>query len=188
MVTERKKNEEAVYGDGGDFRVTVRRDHWESDAYNITLWNRNHGTSFPTIFDEQKANTVAAFLYETLLPHYEEAQRRQAESSEKMMAEIMSRPKPKPPRIPKNAPIITVLECPDCNALTPPDEVSDERVYECNTCGTTGTGDDGRRCDQCNKFTAKLSDTSCPECGAAMDDAEEVQAQRATNKTLVKVE
>lgn len=65
-------------------------------------------------------------------------------------------------------------------------EVSDDRVYECGECGTKGAGSDARQCEQCHKFAGKISDTSCPECEAPMDDAETVQAQRATNGELVK--
>jgi predicted RNA-binding Zn-ribbon protein involved in translation (DUF1610 family) len=184
VATNDKKT--TVYGNEEGFHVTVRP-AFGSYGYEVTVWNRNSGSGgLPAFTDRDKAERVAAFLYEQLLPEYEEQQRYQKESIEKFMAEQAK--KPKPLKIPKNAPRVKVLECPECNKLIPPDDVSDERVYECNNCGTTGTGEDGRRCDQCHKFTAKVSDTSCPECGAAMDDAEEVEAQRATNGTLVKVE
>lgn len=176
-----------TYGDVEGFHVTVRP-AFGGDGYELTIWRRNHGSAGFSIANREKAERIALSLYEELLPEHVEQERLQKIATQKLMDELAKRPKPKPLKIPKNAPKIDVLECPECNDLIPPDEVSDERVYECNECGTSGAGDDARRCDQCNKFTAKVSDTSCPECSAAMDDAETVQAQRATNKTLVKVE
>lgn len=55
-----RTEKEVVYGDPEGFHITVRRDSWESDEYNVTLWNRNHGTGLPAIFDKQTANAVAA--------------------------------------------------------------------------------------------------------------------------------
>lgn len=176
-----------TYGDEEGFHITVRPS-FSDEGFELALWRRNHGTAGFTIFDRTKAERIAALLYEELLPEYNEQERRQKVDIQKMMEEMEKRPKPKPLKILKNAPIVKVLECPECNKLIPHDEVSEERVYECSACGTTGTGDDGRRCESCHKFAAKLSDTSCPECGAAMDDADEVEAQRATNGTLVLVE
>lgn len=184
-----QENETTSYGDEEGFHLTVCPAFGDGDLYEITIWRRNHGIGgFPEIADRAKAERVAGFLYEELLPEYNKQVRRQEESMEKFDAEMAKRPKPNPLKVSKNAPKVKVLLCPECQELVLPENVSDERVYECNACGTTETGDDGRRCEQCNKFAAKISDTSCPECGAAMDDAEKVEAQRATIGTLVQVE
>lgn len=176
-------------GDENGFHVTVELAAFSEDGFSITIWRRNSGSGgLGVIREQEKAERIARYLYENLLPEYEAERIRLQESIGRHSAEMAKRPKPKPLKIPKNAPKIDVLECPECYALILPDEVSDERVYECGECGTTGAGSDARQCDQCHKFTAKISDTSCPECDGPMDDAETVQAQRATNKTLVKVE
>lgn len=178
----------AFHGKEDGYHITVEPEYGRDGSFNVTIWQRNQGMSgLGTIHSKDKAIALAAYLYNQLLPEYEVERAYQEQEYAKFEAEIAKRPKPKPPKIPKNAPIVDVLECSECNALIPPDEVSDEHVYECNTCSTTGTGDDGRQCEQCHKFTAKLSDTSCPECGAAMDEAETVQAQKATNGEWIQV-
>lgn len=176
-----------LHGSEDGFHVTVERAAFNDDGFSIVLWNRNSGMGgFPVIRDQAKAERIAKFLYDELLPEHEAQHQRQMESIARYMEEDAKRPKPKPPRVPKNAPILDVLECPECQALMPPDDVGEERVYECGECGQKGVGDDGRRCDQCNKFCAKISDTSCPECDGPMDEAETVKAKRATNKELIK--
>ncbi|HEY0174453.1 MAG TPA: hypothetical protein VGB98_25780 [Pyrinomonadaceae bacterium] len=180
-------SDEVVFGDKSGFHITVSSDPFGEAGYSIMMWKRNQGTAgFPLIRDYDKAIKIAAFLYENLAPEWEVQARAQEELSNRLMAELEARPKPKPPRVKKNAPRIPVLVCPDCDALVPEDEVSDERVYECQQCGTKGTGEEGRRCESCSKFASKISDTSCPECGGAMDDAEKAEAQRATDGTLVR--
>jgi hypothetical protein len=176
----------ATFGNSEGFHITVR-EAFGSEGFEITIWMRNSGGGgLPVIRTQEKAVRIAEFLYDSLLPEFEAQWQRQQADIKLMMEEMAKRPKPKPVKIPKNAPIINVLECPSCNDLILPEDVGDERVYECNNCGTTGTGDDGRRCEQCNKFAAKISDTSCPECDGPMDDAETVEAQRATNGSLFK--
>lgn len=184
------QSNEAAIGNPNGFHLTVGHASFSDDkCWDITIWPGNHGTSVPPeIRDRDKAIAIAQYLYDALLPEYIAKQERLAKLHDALAKEMATRPKPKPVRVPKNAPKIDVLECSECNALILPEDVSDERVYECGECGTKGIGEDGRRCDQCNKFTAKVSDTSCPECEAMMDDAETVQAQRATNNELVKVE
>lgn len=176
-----------VLGEENGFHITVTNAGFD-EGFNVTIWRRNHGTAgFGAIREQEKAERIARFLYDELQPEYEAERKRHKKLAERHNAEMAKRPKPRPVKVLKNAPKIDVLICPECNALIPLDEVSDERVYECGECGTSGTGEDARRCDQCNKFTAKVSDTSCPECDAAMDDAEKTQAQRATDGTLIQV-
>lgn len=174
-------------GTEGGFRVEVASDPWEADQWSITFWRHNHGSGLPySVTGKEKALALGEYLYETLLPEFGATERRQKLDSKRHLAELRSRPKPKPPKIPKKAPILDVVVCGECSRLILPDNVSDERVYECSRCNQVFTGDDARRCEQCNIFTAKISDTSCPECGAAMDDAERGHAQRATNGELVR--
>lgn len=178
--------ERLCLGPEDGYHITVDREFGE--GFGVTIWRANHGMSgLGVIREEEKANAIAQYLYENLAPEYEAERLRQQESFAKYMAEEAKKPKPKPPRVPKNAPKIIALECPECNALIRFEDVSDERVYECNNCGTSGAGEDAQRCEQCNKFAAKVSDTSCPECGAAMDDAKTAQAQKATNGELIKI-
>lgn len=171
-------------GDEAAFHVTVRASGFD-DGCSITIWRGNHGTGCFSVEDESKAIKIAKYLYKQFLPEYNTERKRQQESSARIMAELAARPKPKPVKVSKNAPKIDVLICSECGALVPPDEISDERVYECGECGIKGAGSDARQCDQCHKFCAKVSDTSCPDCEAPMDDAEAGQAQRATNNKLV---
>lgn len=62
-----------------------------------------------------------------------------------------------------DAPIVEAFECPDCGDLT--DELLEWEVavYECG-CGNTFRDEGTNRCDQCNKFAAKVDEMSCPGC------------------------
>lgn len=182
------KSDRFVVGDENEFHIEVRPEFGDDHLYGITIWPSNHGVGLtPSIRSFDVAVELAKHLYSVLLPEHVASQERYREMSRRLTKELEARPKPKPVRVPKNAPKIDVLICPECSELIPLEEISDERVYECGECGTSGAGEDARRCEQCNKFTAKVSETSCPECGAAMDEAEKTQAQRATNKELVAV-
>lgn len=149
------------YGTDDGFRVTVEPAAFGDRGFSITIWNRNNGMSGMGVIREQsKAERIAKFLYDELLPEFKAEQIRLRESIARHDAEMAAKPKPKPPKIQKNAPVIDVLVCSECGELIPPDEISDERVYECGECGASGAGEDARRCDQCNKFTAKVADSS----------------------------
>lgn len=181
------REDEIIIGDVENFHITVRQCWTDKETYELTIWHRNQGVSgLPSIRDCAKAEAMAAYLYENLLPEYVAGRERQEESFRQFEAELAKRPKPKPVKVPKNAPILPAFLCSQCGELTL--EKNDEPVYECGQCGTTGTGEDGRRCDQCHKFTAKISETSCPQCEAAMDDAEDVHVRQATDGTLVRYE
>lgn len=176
-----------IIGKHENFRVEVRPSWDDPEQWSITFWNHNHGSGLPySLTGEAKAFALGQHLYDQLFPEFVVAEKRQKESMRRFNAEMAARPKRKAPKIAKNAPILNVLICNDCYHLILPDDVSDERVYECSRCNQTTSGDDARRCEQCNIFTVKVSDTSCPECGAAMDDAEKGNAQRATNGELVR--
>lgn len=63
----------------------------------------------------------------------------------------------------------TVRVCEACEAAVDPEEEG-PALYECGSCGTTfnrdGSADgDSSRCPDCLKFSAKVGDASCPECG-----------------------
>ena len=178
----------ARFGEEGTFHIDVEPEFASEGKFVITIWPSGHGVSLvPVVRSAKTATSLAQHLYEVLLPEFLAEKERMKEWMRKFDEEQAARPKPKPVKVAKNAPKIDVLVCPECSELILPDDVSDERVYECGECGTSGAGEEARRCDQCNKFTAKVSETSCPECGAAMDDAEKTQAQQATNKELVRV-
>lgn len=64
--------------------------------------------------------------------------------------------------------------CPDCGHTDDEEAFFEEKAYECSQCGQTGVGEEGKRCSSCNRFAAKVSDMSCPECQAAIDELDEV--------------
>lgn len=62
------------------------------------------------------------------------------------------------------------FECDECEERFESNEGLDH-LFECNECGTkftsaNGGGPNGNRCEQCNKFAAKLSDYGCSSCEA----------------------
>lgn len=57
-----------------------------------------------------------------------------------------------------------------CDSCEKGSEEAGPALYECGGCGNVfnadaGGGPNGNRCEQCNKFAAKLANESCPECG-----------------------
>tara|TARA_R110000824_G_scaffold68237_1_gene176605 strand:+ start:1271 stop:1900 length:630 start_codon:yes stop_codon:yes gene_type:complete len=68
-----------------------------------------------------------------------------------------------------------VLLCRDCTGCFPLDEpVPDGPIYECGSCGLAAIGEDGRSCDNCHRFNAKIFDATvgvCPDCEEAPLDA-----------------
>jgi len=63
-------------------------------------------------------------------------------------------------------------QCSECEHLFVEDELGDlEPLYECNDCGTVFTRSnsyDGgsHKCPDCSRFSSKLSEDGCSECGA----------------------
>lgn len=60
-----------------------------------------------------------------------------------------------------------MYQCAECEAFA--EDESEEKKYECGSCGTEFTRDnsadgDSNRCPDCNKFAGKLYDNTCPEC------------------------
>lgn len=173
-------------GDESSFHITVHPSFGNSDCYDITIWPSNHGSTVqPEIRDRNKAIRIAQFLYDELLPEHVTKQERHRANIQKFEAEQAAKPKPKPARVLKNAPVFEVLICSECNEPFEEGNIG-EQVYECSNCGTKGVGDDARRCSDCNKFTAKISDVSCPECEneIEVDDCERKKAQRDTSGAI----
>lgn len=85
---------------------------------------------------------------------------------------------PKPPIVwPEQAEAEEALYCPDCDRYFDLDSAI--ALYECSRCGQATAE---RRCEQCNIFTAKLSDEGCPECESA--ELEQAQAVRDVSGNL----
>ncbi len=80
------------------------------------------------------------------------------------------RANPPPPPCPHEMRVrvrATFFACDGCEALTFVGDLEDGPIYLCGTCGTYGIGPDGRRCEQCNLFTAKDANAPhgvCPAC------------------------
>lgn len=58
--------------------------------------------------------------------------------------------------------------CSECDEAFE-DDADFVRLYECGECGNIFSYEDNysHRCEQCNKFAAKLTDNGCPECNQA---------------------
>jgi hypothetical protein len=134
-----------------------------------------------SIGDREKAQAFMEYALSVLAPEYEEEERlraiRYAESdrirAERQEAERPAREAAAAERqrrldagegIPDER-----AECGECGHLDDEDAF-DVRLYECSTCGTTGRGDEGRRCDQCHKFCARIADRSCPSCEQEVEE------------------
>lgn len=63
---------------------------------------------------------------------------------------------------------ITAFKCEACGAIS--ENYDDEPLYECQTCGnifarSNSADGDSSRCPSCQKFSGKIADTACSECG-----------------------
>lgn len=154
-----------------------------------------HGPGSATIQEIHgldKALRVGLYLYDELAPEVllanERRDRQRVEDNERRTAkdeaerparEAAARERAKAL---KAAPIEDATQCPECSHVGDAQDF-EERVYECSRCGQTLVGEDGRRCDQCNIFTAKVGDAACPNCGEAVEPVE-VQAKRIGNELV----
>lgn len=73
--------------------------------------------------------------------------------------------------------------CADCEEFT--GDEPDGPLYECGDCGTVFNRDnsydgDSNRCPDCRKFSAKIADFACPNCG-------EAEAVPAVRKVIVEL-
>lgn len=181
------KRREIIIGDEKSFHITVRDAFTGDGGYDVTIWPSNHGTTLSqSIKDPAKAERIARFLYEELLPENARSKELQNQRIREFEEEQKRKPKPKLAIVPKNAPVFEVLICPDCEEPFEEDDIG-EAVYECSTCGQKGIGEDGRRCGDCHRFNAKQSDHSCPECEAEIDidsDIKRTLAKRATDGSI----
>lgn len=93
--------------------------------------------------------------------------------------EYVPPPRPPAPPIvwPEEVEWEPALYCPDCDTYVDLD--SGIPLYECSRCGQASPD---RRCEQCNIFTAKLTDAGCPECEQA--ELEEAEAARDMDGNL----
>ena len=68
-------------------------------------------------------------------------------------------------------------ECPDCgNIFAESDLDTDDHVYECSSCGSTfrrsETDNYNHVCPYCFKFSSRIGDVGCPDCGGVLEDPE----------------
>lgn len=189
-----KAGYEYLVGDRGRWYVSVdpsATSFDEPDIWDIHLHVAGAST-IQAIRGLDKALRIALYLYDELLPEaqaererseerYQESERqrwarheaerpereRAAREREKLLAETE----------PEEA-----AKCPECGHVDHSDEF-DVPVYECSRCGSTGRGEEGRRCDQCHIFRFKVASKSCPVCEAPTDDEEmAVQAKHINNE------
>lgn len=75
---------------------------------------------------------------------------------------------PAPSDVPDWIEVVEGFRCTDCEALS--EEGSGEPLYECGDCGTRFTREesqtgDSHKCPDCGKWSAKVADDVCEECG-----------------------
>lgn len=164
----------------------------------VTLWRRNSMmgvTIQPEIHDRDLAIEVATFLRDKLAPCEVVLEARRAERDAERAREAREREEAERPareaaarqreKDLAEAPTVDAVECDECGHLGDPGEF-EEPVYECSTCGSTARGiEDGRRCDTCHRFRAKVASLSCPDCDAALESLTTVEARRLPDGELV---
>ena len=168
--------------DGGP----VEGKRWDIGCNSFTLQ--------PPVRDLAKALALAAHLYDGL---YEEAVYESARRDEQFAADEARRAAERPAReaaerkrarAVANAPRVAVQKCTECGHLDEP-FAFDQPGYECSRCGSGGVGEDGRRCDQCHIFRARVADYGCPSCEAPLDsEPAQVLAADLGRDGLVEVE
>lgn len=158
------------------------------ECYMVSVIRGNSGSSIqPEIRDWRAACALADHLYAVLAPEqaaHEAANERRnrewhAEQQAKEPARREAAAKAERERLAaaRTAPKVRAAVCPECDELAE-DEDYCEPTYECGTCGTTGRGEEGRRCEQCHKFTAKATHWSCPSCEVGLEETPELVAAR----------
>jgi hypothetical protein len=132
------------------------------------------------------AKALALHLFETLMPMHKLARERSDRRYQEFEARRKVRDEEERPAREKaaralkkrlaSAPVEEAAKCPECAHVDEPDEFG-VPGYECSRCGSTGRGEDGRRCDQCHIFRARASDLSCPSCEAPLESTEAVSVK-----------
>jgi hypothetical protein len=157
----------------------------EPDIWDIHLHVCGAGT-IQEITGLDVAQALALHLFETLMPmqklararseqrHAEHEARRAVRDEEERPAREQAAREAKK-RL-AAAPVEEAAKCPECGHVDESEEF-EERGYECGSDGSTGRGEEGRRCDQCNKFRARISDLSCPSCEAPLESTEAVSVK-----------
>lgn len=191
--------DEIRIGEKGDPIVAEVSPAFGYDGFwSVTLWRRNSniGVSIqPEIHDRDLAIEVATFLRDKLSPcevvledrqkrrwQEEDERRRAREEQERPAREAAGRQREQDLR---EAPTVEVAECGTCGHLAEEPEF-DEPVYECSGCGSTARGiEEGRRCDSCHRFRAKVASLSCPECEEPQETLTLVEALRLPDGELV---
>jgi hypothetical protein len=177
-----------VYGSRDGYVVvapssTAGRD--EPDVWDIQLHVCGAGT-IQEITGLDVAKALALTLFETLMPMQKLARERSERRYQEFEAERRARQEEERPGREKaarelakrlaKAPVEEAAKCPECSHVDEPDEFG-VPGYECSRCGSTGRGEDGRRCDQCHIFRARTTDLSCPSCEAPLDATEAVSVK-----------
>lgn len=175
------------------FAVEVRPGFGNSDLYMVSVARGGSGSTVqPEIRDWRKACALADHLYEVLLPEHLAERARIEERDRQWAAERAAQAPARKAaaaahaKLVAAAPVVTAYQCPECDHLEGSPDEFEVPAYECSTCGTTGRGEDGRRCEQCHRFAAKAADHSCPSCDSALDEGPAaVQAKQLPDGDLV---
>jgi len=84
---------------------------------------------------------------------------------------------------------VNAYQCDACEVIV--EEPDQDPLYDCGVCGeifnrSGSYSGDGHQCPNCRRFSSKLSDTSCPECGVG--PMESIEAWRTKSGELVEDE
>jgi rubrerythrin len=169
------------------FGVEVRTSHdsWDGQPprYEVTIWrgktNKSGSGLGNSIGEWEKAEAIGVYLYRMLADENAEAERladerwqvtkaaMDARSAERA-AEAKAARKARRAKVTAETERVERYKCPECDHVDD-GEAFDQPVYECSRCGNTIVGEDGRRCPDCNIFTAKAGTIACPGCEQALD-------------------
>jgi hypothetical protein len=180
-----------------EFSVIAQRSYGvDPDRFDVVIRDGNHGMVIQCEAEQEAAEEIAAWLGPKLEPLFRDKAVRQEQRIRQMDKERRARDEKERPererrererakRI-KTAPRVTAHRCPDCGHVDDPEEFL-ETGYECSACGSTGRGPDGRRCDQCHRFRARVADCSCPSCEAPLEEVEVVSEAVELDGEIVEV-
>lgn len=155
------------------FEVLVEKawGHSDYEEWQVVIRRGGSGNVIQPFFQSKtKAERVAAALYKILLPEFDREEAAQKLASQRHTEELARRPKPKPFKPTNKMPRIDAFKCSECEELFVSGEEG-EPVYECSRCGQIQVEE--RRCEQCHIFMARMADSSCPHCEAAIEDQPE---------------
>lgn len=167
-------NQQTTFTGDSGLRLEVRRSFGYDDEWQVSMLppESNMWTVMPVRFIERGAAEACAVellqMFDTLAAaqhvrdeeRYAEMKQRLDERAVESKAAAAKQRKRA-----KAAPVVEAWECPGCGDVTDDAEDWEVAAYECGGCGHSFRGEDGNRCEQCNKFAARVDECSCPSCG-----------------------